>query len=74
MGFWDSLGKFASEAIKNGINEKKADWKNYQKNIEQYEKLEDEKLIKRFKSETDLKKKLAMKYVLEQRGYGNKES
>lgn len=23
MGFWDSLGKFAGEAVKNGINEKK---------------------------------------------------
>lgn len=70
MGFWDSLGKFAGEAVKNGINEKKADWETYQKNIEQYDRLDDEKLIKRFKSETDFKKKLAMKYVLQQRGYG----
>lgn len=67
MGFMDSFGKLAGEAAKGVVDSAK----QQQEYVEKYRDLDDEKLIRRAKSETDFKKRQAMYYVLRERGYGN---
>lgn len=68
MGFFDLLATLLGGTVESGmqkINEE-------QELIERARKLDDDDLIRRCKSETNTKQKMADAYVLKERGYGNK--
>lgn len=65
MGFFDSLGKILGSAAGAGIEMIEKE----QELINDARKLDDETLKRRFKSETNSKKKFAYGSVLKERGY-----
>lgn len=73
MGFLDSFGKIAGEAAKSMVNNVVDTAKQQQQYVEYYSDWDDERLIEQLKRESDTKKKMAIGYVLKQRGYGNND-
>lgn len=67
MSLGDFFGKIAGTAVKK-IQE---EYSSYEKYVENYRKMDDERLIKYFKEERNNTKKFAMAKVLKERGYGN---
>lgn len=67
MGFWDIVGEIAGEAAKSVTDTAK----RQQEYVEYYSDMDDEKLIEKLKKESDHYRKMAIAYVLKQRGYGN---
>lgn len=70
MGFWDSLGKIAGEAVKGIADNVKETAERQQEYVDKYSCYDDDRLKKEFKRESDHNKKMAIAYVLKQRGYG----
>ena len=66
MSFWENLGEVIGKAI---VENKKT----YESASVSSERKTDEKLIKDFKAETNMAKKLAMANELKKRGYGNQD-
>lgn len=71
MGFLDSFGDIAGKAAKSMVNSVVDTAKQQQQYVEYYSEWDDERLITKLKRESDHKRKMAIAYVLKQRGYGS---
>ena len=73
MGFFDVLGEILEE-LGNAIGKEIIKQKDiYQSTTNNSQRMDDERLIKRFKQEQDVTKKAAMGNELKRRGYGKQE-
>lgn len=73
MGLFDNLGEILEKAG-NALGEEVKKQKNVYDSTTNYsQNMNDERLIKKFKEEHDVTKKVAMANELKRRGYGKKD-
>ena len=73
MGFFDVLGEIFEE-IGNAVGKEIIKQKDiYLSTTNNSQRMDDERLIKKFKEEHDMTKKVAMGNELKRRGYGKQE-
>ena len=70
MGFWDSFGNALGSAMGDGLKSAGKTMEKEQELVAKARQLDDETLIRRYKSENDFKKKYAYGMVLKERGHG----
>ena len=64
MGFLDSLGEYAGKKIKESMDANKEAYAEAQR-------LDDRKLINKYKDTSNISKKMGYAKALKERGYGN---